>query len=407
MANRSTMIVLLTAAILVAVPAAACLWDHDTLRAEAKGLPGLAEIITGRFERNPPLYFEMRSERSKEQIKSNSQEWDYDNAGVACDRLGRHDEAIEWMTRKRTALDAAKGAPADHEYRYLANLGTFHAHRWFGRGANRTDMADMERGIELIERAIEMNPDAHFGRERYQLMAMRWVFNPPEASTDHNGLIELPSLLMADDKFRTLISTRGQRLRGNLKDAGLGDAVQGLSGLVALGNAWESVDVFYALMIALSDNMDSAMAHLAKQRCMELIQNGKVSLHPAAPKGKALENLIDWPGYLTTEEEDINTYFLQARAAADTWHQHRIEYMLARFEAGRHPDWDESFWNGYVEVPATALPNGLLGLGRQRFSELMYIAVVVVIGIALAVAVIWLMRRIRKRRANQPAPAAS
>lgn len=40
--------------LLIIIPARACLWDSDTLETEAKGLPGILKIITGRFERNPP-----------------------------------------------------------------------------------------------------------------------------------------------------------------------------------------------------------------------------------------------------------------------------------------------------------------------------------------------------------------
>jgi hypothetical protein len=48
---------LLATLLLSLLPAAAlaCLWDHDTLRYEAKGLPGVIEITTGRFDRFPPL----------------------------------------------------------------------------------------------------------------------------------------------------------------------------------------------------------------------------------------------------------------------------------------------------------------------------------------------------------------
>ena len=52
----------------------------------------------------------------------------YDDAGVACDRLDRDDEAIGWMDRKRQRLEAleAQGKPDnEHRYRYLANVGTF------------------------------------------------------------------------------------------------------------------------------------------------------------------------------------------------------------------------------------------------------------------------------------------
>jgi hypothetical protein len=38
----------------------ACLWDRDTPADEAKGMPEVVAILTGRFPRNPPLFHEVR-----------------------------------------------------------------------------------------------------------------------------------------------------------------------------------------------------------------------------------------------------------------------------------------------------------------------------------------------------------
>ena len=50
-------------AVLIAATVQACLWDTDTLAAEAAQKPDMLRVITGRFERNPPLYYEMRLAR--------------------------------------------------------------------------------------------------------------------------------------------------------------------------------------------------------------------------------------------------------------------------------------------------------------------------------------------------------
>lgn len=47
----------------LSLSAAACLWDRDTPAEEALGLPEVVAVLTGRFERNPPLYYEMRLAR--------------------------------------------------------------------------------------------------------------------------------------------------------------------------------------------------------------------------------------------------------------------------------------------------------------------------------------------------------
>jgi hypothetical protein len=38
--------------VLLAVPASACLWDYDTLRDERRGLPGIAEVLAGQWEKH-------------------------------------------------------------------------------------------------------------------------------------------------------------------------------------------------------------------------------------------------------------------------------------------------------------------------------------------------------------------
>jgi len=54
----------------VAVTAHACLWDRDTLAAEARGLPGITEVITGRFDRFPAFFYEMRLERVAAEVEA-------------------------------------------------------------------------------------------------------------------------------------------------------------------------------------------------------------------------------------------------------------------------------------------------------------------------------------------------
>ena len=65
-------------------------------------MPEVVAVLTGRFERNPPLFYEMRLERVTDHLQSHPEDLAaYDDAGVACDRLGRGDEAISWMEKKR------------------------------------------------------------------------------------------------------------------------------------------------------------------------------------------------------------------------------------------------------------------------------------------------------------------
>jgi hypothetical protein len=61
----------------------------------------------------------------------------------------------------------------------------------FDDAAVANDRADLERARILITSAIEKNPDAHFGRERYQLLAIESLLDPVEpASTESPAALE-------------------------------------------------------------------------------------------------------------------------------------------------------------------------------------------------------------------------
>lgn len=336
---------------LLPVNGMACIWDRDTLAMEGKGLPDTVNVLIGRFERQPPAYYEMRLARVAALIRAGKgQLADYDDAGAAADRLKRGDEAIEWMREKKKRLDSlGAGDPAhkEHLYRYHANLGTFHAHRWLGPGASRERLDDLKAAREHIARAIAINPDAHFGRERYQLMAIDWLLAPP-AVEGH------PSQW-------TIISRPGEMPRGRnfLEKAGFGDAVKGLSGLVVLGAAWESLDIFAALAYALDDQGHSGLGYLAQLRMRELVGQGRKSLHPAID-GEKLTNLVTYFGDLHQRRDQSRRYFEPARQAAEAWHAHRTAFMTARLNQGRHPDTDPGFWQGYEELPGIDLPDKTL-----------------------------------------------
>jgi hypothetical protein len=336
--------------------AAACLWDRDTPADEARGLPEVLAVLTGRFERNPPLFYEMRLERVAAHLASDPGDLAaYDDAGVACDRLGRGDEAIAWMERKRERLsgrDPTGPEVKEQSYRYHANLGTFLVHRWVRQGADRARIAEVKAARDEIARALEINPDAHFGRETYQLRALDWIIEPPKAE----GQEDLPNLLgwSPGDVYQQKIAPR---------DAD--DAARGLAGLIVLGNAWESVDVFHALDLALrADSLGYAesreggrntMAYLAWLRCRELIDAGKGSMLPDAPKGEALKTMLRKPLWVSAEKI-LDSAFSALRVEADAWQTARTAFMMERLEQGRHPDTDPHFWDGYTESPAPGLP---------------------------------------------------
>jgi len=335
MTHRALLLGICGLLLLGSTPAPACLWDRDTLAIEAKQVPDVVNIITGRFERYPPLYYEMRRDRVLQEIAEDPRMLPlYDDLAVAYDRLGDSDSAIEWMAKKKAQLEIL--ADREHLYRYYANLGTFHAHRWLSQGRNWEDMSDIDLACELIAKAIEINPDAHFGREKYQLMALEWIRDDPR---DDMAQGEIATFLQDPREW-----AEGERLQGWPRKPGkVGqgeEAVEGISGLIRLGAAWESVDAHYALAIALMLNGHGHLSEFALLRVKELLEEGKGSLatdfEPTAYTA-------------ATRTLTLVDYYPKARAEAEQWAAEREAYILDRLHRGMHPDTDANFWRDYRE----------------------------------------------------------
>jgi len=385
-------------ALLLGLPVSvvACLWDRDTPASEAKGLPEVVAVLTGRFARNPPLFYELRLRRVAAHLQGRPADLDaYDDAGVACDRLGRGDEAILWMERKRARLDQLDPALSEVKeqwYRYHANLGTFVVHRWLRQGSDRSRIAEVKAARDEIARAIEINPNAHFGREKFQLLALRWIAEPPQLDTPWS----LPNLLgwSFDDIY-------GEQTEPREAD----EAVRGLAGLVVLGNAWESVDIFQALNVALQrDSLGlgrgreggrNTLAYLAWLRACELIAAGRGSMLPDAPKGEKLKAILPRPDFVKPDVL-LDAAFVKLRAEADAWQAARTAFMIKRLEVGHHPDTDPRFWDGYAETPAPGLPTRSVPdaykdweASRRRMALAVIVVVpVLIVGLFLGSAVI-------------------
>jgi hypothetical protein len=148
-----------------------------------------------------------------------------DDLAVGLDRTGHDDQAIEVLRKKlalvsplppppatRAAFDAEdKPFPYDldsadleaisaardlpplqhHQYTTCANLGTMLVHGYMAKAqAGDADaMAKVKEGLGFIERSIAINPGAHFGRERWQAIAIEALLAD----------IARPDLLMTDD----------------------------------------------------------------------------------------------------------------------------------------------------------------------------------------------------------------
>jgi hypothetical protein len=281
---------------------------------------------------------------------------------------------------KTETRDWTPGTIRDHTYRYLANVGTFWVHRWARAGSDPAKIAEVKKARDFIARASELNPDAHFGREPYQLKALDWIIAPTLEAPPSDSL---PGFLDFDDPANKPL-----------------EAVRGLTGLIALGNAWESVDVFNTLAQAI-DHADqrTSVSLLARLRCHELIDAGRRSLHPEAPtEPEALKKEIDdglhrIPSEGPHDKDSVRVAYRKLRDEADAWQKARTDYMMARLEKGRHPDTDTTFWDEYREVPPPSVTGVLAPLRSGRWWRRVAVEASIVAALTAAVAAVVLVAR--------------
>ena len=177
----------------------------------------------------------------------------YDDLAVAYDKLGRLDDAIAVMQAKETRFP--------NQYTTLANLGSFHAHK-----------GEYEKALELLNAAITMNPDAHFGREKYQVMAIGYL----QALAKDPGLVGKKDLLGVDiaDEYRLMFGDMGKKQKGRptgLEQAGISkDVFVALAGIIRFGSGEKSQHVWMSLGVACALQGDRHLAIRAFARAKEL-----------------------------------------------------------------------------------------------------------------------------------------
>lgn len=137
----------------------ACLWDRDTIASEKARFPGVEEVIFGNFPRHSKEFYEWRKATSEAALTSDPSNLAlYDDLAVAQHKLGDHEGAIATMKKK----DAIKPGL----YEMLSNTGTFYIYT-----------GNLTAALEQIDKALAVNPNAHFGREKYQKWLIGWAMD--------------------------------------------------------------------------------------------------------------------------------------------------------------------------------------------------------------------------------------
>jgi tetratricopeptide (TPR) repeat protein len=322
----------------------ACLWDHDTLQMERSRFPSALELITGKFLRHSPEFYAWRVEDRKHRLENEPDNLAlYDDLAVAYDKLGQDDKAIETML--------AKDRKKPDQYETLANLATFqiHAGRW-------------EESLPLIDKALAINPDAHFGREKYQKYLVRYAL-----ARMKDGKLTMPLARSAypapeeASNFYQFLLKQEKPPDGQPFD--VGPALKGVMGMMRFARHDSPV-----LLEALGDLLLMGEGHNvedAKRLAARAYLKASYSVEDAdakeAYRKRAREALAMQRRGPNSEEpvrvEDVEASFRQELADAERWYAELHARERGWIESGQNPE--AEFDKLYRDEPSVASPEDL------------------------------------------------
>jgi hypothetical protein len=147
------------------------------------------DVLHERFARHGPAYYAERNRLATAEMATlppgDRRDALIDDLAAGLDKLGNDDEAVR-LLREKMVAQIGRGVTSRGLYTTYANLGTFLIHGNV-HAAQAGDAAAKDRlreGLEFIRKAIEVNPDSHFGREQWQAVAVEFIL----AATDNQNL---------------------------------------------------------------------------------------------------------------------------------------------------------------------------------------------------------------------------
>lgn len=315
-----TLVAVMTLA--AAPPVAACLWDKDTIMQERSRFPTALELMTGKFIRHTEELYAWRIRDRQAKIAADPDDLSLvDDLAVAHDKLGEHDAAIE-------AMQAILPRDPDR-YETLANLGTFYIHA-----------GDYERGIELIDRALVVNPDAHFGRERYQ----RWLAEYVVATKGDSDALVYPLFMRPPHGFDAFLAKKIGAPTISVAEAQA--AVKGVLGMMRFGHH-DSPILLEALGDLLSGPEHQADANQLAARAYllaaEAVGDSNARAHYEAEANTVLAVQLD--ASLTK----LRATLADEKAEADAWYAELAARENAWIRDGEDPE--EKIRELYADQP--------------------------------------------------------
>lgn len=149
------------------------------------------DVIHERFPKHGPAHYRERNRLTRQKLAAlppvDAAAFPLaDDLAAGLERLGRPDEAVAVM-RDKLARQQAKGLTGRDLYTSYANLGTFliHANAPSALSGDPAARGRFREGVELVRKSVEVNPEAHFGRERWQAAVAEFLL----AATDRPDLL--------------------------------------------------------------------------------------------------------------------------------------------------------------------------------------------------------------------------
>jgi tetratricopeptide (TPR) repeat protein len=339
------------ALLVVAAVAAACYNDSDTNLTELRDNLNITYAIAGRFTIYPPEYYKRRIEIQTANLKKNPNDLNaYDNLAVAYDHIGKHDEAIATIRKERALLDYSgvnpltevkdelvpNAPPVNHRYTVEANEGTFLIHRWISNGGNPKNLTDAVEAEKHIAKAIEINPNAHFGREFAQLYCMRAILKGAKEGDWKRNFTENLIAIADQDK----VDRKALR--------------KGIAGMMVLGNAWNSPVMLKAIAYLVpTDGQVVELAQYFSQNLMgEAFARNEESDKPLNQKAwDALEDSVKIKIEGKLEHHEFATFFPSLEENAQEFRKNRESWIKRKLATDQHPDSSPDFWTSFKDTP--------------------------------------------------------
>jgi tetratricopeptide (TPR) repeat protein len=208
MKKQGCLFSLIIVLLMAAMPSLGCLWDGDTLAAEQARFPEAAQLITGTFPRHSREFHEWRVKECERLIDEKKDVLStHDDLAVSQHKLGDHKAAIGTMNRKEKLFPGV--------YETYSNLGTFYIYT-----------GQLDESMRYIHKALAINENAHFGREKYQLWLVEWLLSQKKEGPDEPGSIREVVEGEARGFARFLIT------KGAMNEKKRGEAVRGVLGMM-------------------------------------------------------------------------------------------------------------------------------------------------------------------------------